>query len=144
MWYRKSPVRDKDVSCRSLSDLVGFQISYCTVVRTAVGVDTVTVVNVDMFTEGSIRLATGLGWLWFGIFPHLANLLSHFGQFPISPGRTRQRIEQVKIKVNLTQSITWRSPLSPFPRASLLVTTDYFNIYHQSLFWHMIISTGLH
>ena len=33
----------------------------------------------------------GLGWLWFGMFNYLAQLLSQFCQFSISPGRTRQR-----------------------------------------------------
>ena len=48
--------------------------------------------------RGIVRLATGLGWLWFGIFPHLANLLSHFCPFPIGPGRARQSVEQDKSK----------------------------------------------
>ena len=39
-----------------------------------------------------------LGWLWFGMFHHLTQLLSQFCQFPISPGRTRQRVEQPKSK----------------------------------------------
>ena len=39
-----------------------------------------------------------LGWLWLWIFHYLAQLLSQFCQFPISPGRTRQRVEQTKSK----------------------------------------------
>ena len=34
----------------------------------------------------------------FGMFLHLAHMLSHFCQFDISPGRTRQRVEQDKSK----------------------------------------------
>ena len=35
---------------------------------------------------------------WFGMFHHLAQLLSQICQFPISPGRTRLRVEDPKSK----------------------------------------------
>ena len=46
-----------------------------------------------------------LGGLWFGMFHHLAQLLS---QFPISPGRTRQRVEEPK-----SNSTQLRFPVEP-------------------------------
>ena len=39
-----------------------------------------------------------LGWLWFEMFFHFAHMLSQFCQFPISPGRIRQRVEHPKSK----------------------------------------------
>ena len=43
------------------------------------------------------NLSDGVGLTlisWFGIFSHLANLISHLCQFPISPGRGRNRTNQ--------------------------------------------------
>ena len=34
-----------------------------------------------------VRHHVSLGWLWFLLFQHLAQLLSHFCQFPISPSK---------------------------------------------------------
>ena len=42
------------------------------------------------------HLLANLCWLLFGMFHHLEQLLSQFCQFPISPGRTRQRVEHPK------------------------------------------------
>ena len=45
----------------------------------------------------SIRIV-GSGWHWSMMFHHLAQLLGQFCQFPISPSKTRQRVEQPKSK----------------------------------------------
>ena len=45
----------------------------------------------------------GLTGLRCSNFQHTAQLLSHFCQFTNNPSRTRQRVEQPKIKVNPTQ-----------------------------------------
>ena len=39
-----------------------------------------------------------LGWLCSKMFHYLAQLLSHFFQFPISPSRTMQRVEEPESK----------------------------------------------
>ena len=44
---------------------------------------------------GATTQIVGLGWLWSMTFHHLAHLLSQFCQFPISPSRTRQRVEHL-------------------------------------------------
>ena len=50
-----------------------------------------------------------LDWLWFGMSHHLAQLLSQFCQFLISPGRTRQRVEEPKS--NSTQPLDLGLPV---------------------------------
>ena len=54
-----------------------------------------------------------LVWPWFGMFHHLAQLLSQFCQIPISPGRTGQRVEQPKSKSTKPSLSSLGTPCRP-------------------------------
>ena len=55
---------------------------------------------------GASGRTVGLGWLWFSMFHHTAQLLSHIGQFLNSPSRNRQRVEEPKSKLTKPYCLT--------------------------------------
>ena len=57
--------------------------------------------------NGASTQIVGLGWLWSMMFCHLAQLLSQFCHFPISPNRIRQRLENPKSKWNQPSYPSW-------------------------------------
>ena len=69
----------------------------------------VTSLHPGIFTEGSVRLATGFGWLWFVLFHPLPSSAWADGKLAEVAEQVGKMGEYPKSKVNPTQSLTLRS-----------------------------------